>query len=187
MKKKRGLKVNIHLTNRWLYTFIAIGILAAIGVGVYAATYSPSGAGHPYTEISTCSANQILKMNSAGNAWECGSDTGITTETDPLAIKTETDPTVKSWAKTDIPIIPSQLSIGRAALYYKTITWSSAISCSTSCATEPSGVNAYSGECLKVWRWNPNPAPGGYYPLSCTDTTINPSYDKNCLCTGFLN
>jgi len=73
--KKRGRKIQINFTNRWLYTFIAIGILAAIGVGVYAATYSPSGAGHPYTEISTCSANQILKMNSAGNAWTCNTDT----------------------------------------------------------------------------------------------------------------
>ncbi len=76
MSKKRGRNsgIHIHLTNRWLYTIIAIGILAAVGVGVYAATYSSSGAGHPYTEISTCPANQILKMNSAGNAWTCAGD-----------------------------------------------------------------------------------------------------------------
>ena len=38
MAKKRGLKINIkiNLTNRWLYTLIAIGILAIVGVGVYA-------------------------------------------------------------------------------------------------------------------------------------------------------
>jgi len=92
MKKRRGLTINIHLTNRWLYTFIAVGILAIIGVGVYAATYSASGAGHPYTELSTCSANQFLKMNSAGNAWTCA---------DMPAAVVETDPTVKIWAKDD--------------------------------------------------------------------------------------
>jgi len=85
--KKGGLTINIHLTNRWLYTFIAIGILAAIGVGVYAATYSPSGAGHPYTEISTCGANQILKMNSAGNAWICASDDVGSISTNPLYVE----------------------------------------------------------------------------------------------------
>jgi len=72
MKKKRGFSIN--LTNRWLYTLIAIGILVLVGVGVYAATYSTSGAGHPYTEISTCGANQILKMNPAGTNWTCGND-----------------------------------------------------------------------------------------------------------------
>ena len=46
-------------------------VLIAVGVGVYAATYAASGAGHPYTEISTCGANQVLQMNSAGNAWTC--------------------------------------------------------------------------------------------------------------------
>ena len=38
--KKRGREININLkinlTNRWLYSLIAIGILAIIGVGVYA-------------------------------------------------------------------------------------------------------------------------------------------------------
>jgi hypothetical protein len=69
MKKKRGKKINIKLSNRWLYTFIVLGILAIIGIGVYAATYSPSGAGHPYTEISTCSNGQILKV--VNGEWSC--------------------------------------------------------------------------------------------------------------------
>jgi len=102
MKKGKGLTINLHFTNRWLYTFIAIGILAAVGVGVYAATYTASGAGHPYTEISTCPTNQILKMNAAGTAWTCG--------TDAIGITTESDPTVKSWAKTDLPIVPGNIT-----------------------------------------------------------------------------
>jgi hypothetical protein len=67
----KQINIKINLSNRWLYTLIVIGILIAGGVGVYSATYSSSGAGHPYTEISTCGANQILKMNAAGNAWTC--------------------------------------------------------------------------------------------------------------------
>jgi hypothetical protein len=83
MGKKRGrnIKININMPNRLLYTLILIGILIAVGVGVYAATYTASGAGHPYTEISTCAANQSLKMNAAGNAWTCSDDVvGITKE-----------------------------------------------------------------------------------------------------------
>ncbi len=59
--KRGGLTINIHLTNRWLYTFISVIVLAAIGVGVYAVTYSSSGAGHSANEIdfSTIAANTI--------------------------------------------------------------------------------------------------------------------------------
>jgi len=64
---------NFKFSNRVLYSLITLGILIAVGVGVYAATYTASGAGHPYTEISTCAANQSLRMNAAGTAWECAS------------------------------------------------------------------------------------------------------------------
>ena len=46
--KKRGKSIKINLTNRWLYTLIAIGILAIIGVGVYA--YS-GNVGHTSDQI----------------------------------------------------------------------------------------------------------------------------------------
>jgi hypothetical protein len=73
MKKKRGLTIKINLSNRWLYFLITLGILMIVAVGVYAASYSSSGAGHPITEISTCPSNgQILKMS--GGVWTCGTD-----------------------------------------------------------------------------------------------------------------
>jgi len=50
--KKRNLDIRIHLTNRWLYTLIAIGILAVIGITVYAyGTSNPSVFGHSAGEI----------------------------------------------------------------------------------------------------------------------------------------
>jgi hypothetical protein len=67
--KKEVKKMNFN--NRLLYSLIALGILGIFAVGIYAATYSTSGAGHPYAEISTCGANQILKMDSGGTAWTC--------------------------------------------------------------------------------------------------------------------
>jgi len=67
---KKG-KNNFKFSNRVLYSLITLGILIAVGVGVYAATYTASGAGHPYTEISTCATNQTLKMNADGTAWTC--------------------------------------------------------------------------------------------------------------------
>lgn len=52
MKKKRGIKIKIELSNRWLYTLLILGILAIIGVGVWAyGTSSPSTFGHSGGEI----------------------------------------------------------------------------------------------------------------------------------------
>jgi len=62
------MKVIINFSNRWLYTIIAIGILAIIGVGVYAYV-GPSGIGHDLEDIEPCSNGQILQT-SAG-AWSC--------------------------------------------------------------------------------------------------------------------
>jgi hypothetical protein len=74
MKKKRGININIHLSNRWLYTFIILGILAIIGVGVYAVQQASSGGTHNYAEIGfpSCSNGKILKWSSG--AWNCGDD-----------------------------------------------------------------------------------------------------------------
>jgi len=47
---KKGEKKFL-LSNRWLYSFIILGILIIAGVGVYAATYPASGAGHNADEI----------------------------------------------------------------------------------------------------------------------------------------
>ena len=69
--KNRGL--NIHLSNRLSYTLIAIGILAVIGVGVYAyGTTVPSTFGHSAGELappSPCISNQVLQWS--GTAWTC--------------------------------------------------------------------------------------------------------------------
>ena len=81
---KREGKFRINFSNRLLYTLIIIGILIAVGVGVYASTYAnTAGVGHDFTELKPCSGTEILKMNGAG-AWTCQSDaTGIPSETDP--------------------------------------------------------------------------------------------------------
>jgi hypothetical protein len=63
MKKKKELGIKINLTNRWLYTFIVIGILAIIGVGVYAyGTSAPATFGHSIGEINWQSGI-ISKLN----------------------------------------------------------------------------------------------------------------------------
>lgn len=73
MKKKRDLKINIHLSNRWLYTFIVLGILISVGVGVYALTAGTApNPGHLISEVAPptgCSANKFLKFD--GTNWVC--------------------------------------------------------------------------------------------------------------------
>src|SRR3972149_2228020 len=76
-KNRSGININLHFSNRWLYTFIALGILAIIGVGVYAAVPNAGRAvGHAANDTEFCPANQILKMNSAGTGWECSNAGG---------------------------------------------------------------------------------------------------------------
>jgi len=62
-------KLQINLTNRWLYTLIVFFSLIVIGVFVYAVTPNP---GHDITQIvqpSGCSTNQFLKWT--GSSWTC--------------------------------------------------------------------------------------------------------------------
>ncbi len=61
------MKVIINLSKRWLYTFMVIGILAIIGVGVYAV----AGVSHDLDEVNlpSCSDGQVLGMS--GSSWDC--------------------------------------------------------------------------------------------------------------------
>jgi hypothetical protein len=91
MKKRgKGLTIHIHLSNRLSYTLIAIFLLAAIGIGVYAlAPGVIPNPGHNISEMSIpspCTVGQVLSYN--GNNWVCA---------------TETDPTVPAWAKQGSP------------------------------------------------------------------------------------
>lgn len=70
MKKKRGIEIKIQLSNRWIYTLIVIGVLAIVGVGVYAFV-GPSGVGHELNEIKPCAEGEILQTNADETAWEC--------------------------------------------------------------------------------------------------------------------
>lgn len=93
MKKRKNKK--IIFSNRWLYTFIALGILAVIGVGVYAyGTSNPSTFGHSagelvltdagkisstttgaYSKGQICGASNTQCLNFNNNGWVYMSDT----------------------------------------------------------------------------------------------------------------
>jgi len=105
MKKKRGIQIKINFTNRWLYTLIAIGILAIIGVGVYALTPGVApNPGHLISEMappSPCPANQFLQFD--GTNWKCAG---------------ETDPTVPAWAKAASPPVTQGTFVGYCLMTY---------------------------------------------------------------------
>ena len=73
------MKVTINFSKRWLYTFIAIGILAIIGVGVYAV----AGVSHSSDELDV-NWDDILGMP-AGFA--DGSDDTGSVSTNPLYVE----------------------------------------------------------------------------------------------------
>jgi len=119
------MKLVINISNRWLYTIIAIGVLVIIGVGVYAYV-GPGGVGHDIIDIEPCLEGEILQT-STGGVWTCVDIPGGAAETDPTVpgsikdgidwselsniplgfvdeidntgITTETDPTVQTNVK----------------------------------------------------------------------------------------
>lgn len=76
MKKRGKFIIQINLSNRWLYTFIILGILAIIGVGVYAlAPGVAPNPGHLLSEVGVptgCVAGQFISWN--GTNLICSSD-----------------------------------------------------------------------------------------------------------------
>ena len=66
-------KFQINLTNKWFYTFVAIGVFILLGVGVYAfGGNTPNIMGHSINEIASpsgCEAGQVLTW--AGSSWGC--------------------------------------------------------------------------------------------------------------------
>jgi len=75
-KKRFGLgKIEINLTNRWLYTLIAFFGIVLVSVGVYAVVTPIPNPGHYVSELQKCDSDgQILKMS--GGTWTCGTDDG---------------------------------------------------------------------------------------------------------------
>lgn len=156
---KRGKTIQINLSNRLLYTFIAIGILLIAGIGVYALTPGTApNPGHLISELAPpnpCATNEFLQFD--GTNWICavasagsvdwssitsrpaGLDDG-----DQIGITSETDPTVKSWAKDNNPIIPVGGRVNLLAYTRYTTD-----SCNKVCITD---YGASTGYCLASWR-----------------------------------
>ncbi len=65
----RKHKAKKEISNRLLYTLITIGILAILGVGVYAVAGSVPNPGHSLLQLQPCSDGETLKM--VGTSWTC--------------------------------------------------------------------------------------------------------------------
>ena len=61
-------RIEVSFSDRWLYTFIALGIIILLGVVVYGWSNS-AGVGHGLDEIQPCGDGEILKTSSG--SWSC--------------------------------------------------------------------------------------------------------------------
>ena len=68
MKKKKGVEIKINLSNKAIYTFIVLGILIIVGVGVYALGSVPNP-GHAISGLQTCEEGETLQI--VGGEWSC--------------------------------------------------------------------------------------------------------------------
>lgn len=74
--------VKINFSNRVAYTFIVIGLIVAIAIGVTAyGGNAPATMGHSSDELappSGCAAGQYLRLNTLPNSWTCATiNTGV--------------------------------------------------------------------------------------------------------------
>ena len=168
--KKRGRIIQIHLSDKFFYTLVAIGILIVVAIGVYAyGTSDPSTFGHSAAELEEADPTVLASVKD-GVAWSelsgipAGFADGVDNE--GAGTGTETDPTVMSWAKTNNPDIP----LGSLVLYdeyhhtsHSCNTWCSPNRCLAALTYNPDNEIACSGaslvgprylSCLCVKRWN---------------------------------
>jgi hypothetical protein len=128
-------------SNRAWYTFITIGILLLIGVGVYAyGGTQPSVVGHTFGEIQPptgCTSNQVLQWS--GSAWRCATLSGgggITTETDPTVLASVKDGV--SWDEvTNKPagFADGIDNIGNCQICIETCTYEHGWDCDSKCTS----------------------------------------------------
>ena len=78
-------KIEVSFSDRWLYTFIVIGVIILLGIVVYAVAPNP---GHSYADIESCAEGQILKTS--GGSWSCGTDVDTDTDNQELSITGQT-------------------------------------------------------------------------------------------------
>ena len=70
---KRGKRLEINFTNKWLYVFIIVVVIVVIAVGIYAVTPGTApNPGHLLSDISPpagCTTGQFVQFN--GSDWVC--------------------------------------------------------------------------------------------------------------------
>jgi len=170
MKKKRGLTIKINFSNRWLYTFIVLGILAVVAVGVYAyGTSTPSTFGHSIEEIDFSEGMTISSggLNvSSGNLIVSSGRLGVGTQTPSYTLDVLGNSRINGGlgVSNGITIDAGGIGIGNVVVYSKSS--STNVACNTYCS---SGLDT-AGICLGAWA--------AYNQI----TTCASNNGRNCLC-----
>ena len=160
-RERRGNKlirlgrVNIHLTNRWLYTLIVIGVLVIATVGVYAWANPATGVGHDLSEIQPCAAGKILQTNTGGNGWDC----------------------------VDMPSATPTTQID-GIYHYRVLNLDISMTCDNLCVqNDPLGEQ--SGQCIAAWYYVKagwGGIQGRSYPLGCDAFNYHSDQIQICSC-----
>ena len=96
MKKKRGIEIKINLSKRWLYTLIVIGILAIIGVGVYAVAVDKDEAWHDESQVEVIIGSTTKSLQDAIDDGDFASE-GIDLISSPVVLGQPCDQS--EWGK----------------------------------------------------------------------------------------
>ena len=167
----RKIQFEISFSNRWLYTFIALGIIILLGVIVYGYTSSSTGAGHGLNELEPCADAQILQTD--GNNWVCvDSIWGIYHNNGNVGIKTDTPGAVldvNGKIKMRGQIVPEDSD--------DTVATKSYVDSRNNNCFWRNGKECSSGELMNGWSSTQVHCCGP--PLSCTETGWS-TYNSVC-------
>ncbi len=122
--KKRSIKFEVNFTNKWFYTFIFVGVilLLAIGVFAYNSGKAPSVMGHSGEEIMVSVNGQEVTLNDALNSVSSENEEVVFLFDNPISLYSKTGSGSPSLTGTIVAGTTNSIPLGaKEVLLYGTL------------------------------------------------------------------